>query len=147
MDPQRLLTAVSGHRRQAGLAGVSSWWRVCRVRGEASFLPGQGQKDGNQGARRGSGAGRAGILGQAGLGRQQEVPAAGVEGPIPVPFPALVGACPLEDTHPDGMTQPRACPASSYDLPLPSLSLAAWDGAPIGWCPLSPSAPLALGTR
>lgn len=118
MDTRRLLTALSGHRRQAGLAGVSSWRRVCWVRGEASFLPGQGQKDGNQGARRGLGAGRAGILGQAGLGRQQEVL---VQQAWKSPSRSHFLACPLEDAHTDGMTQLRACPGSSYDLPLPSL--------------------------
>lgn len=92
MDTQRLLTAVSGHRRQAGLAGMSSWWRVCGVRGEASFLPGQDQKDGNQRARRGSGAGWAGILGQAGLGRQQE---------------ALAGRC--GRAHPGPISWPGWC--------------------------------------
>ena len=30
MDTRQLLTAVSGHRWQAGLAGMSSWWHVVR---------------------------------------------------------------------------------------------------------------------
>ena len=70
-----------------------------------------GRKPGSQervGPRAGWHLRSAAVQMQAWIGSWRRWPA-GVGEPVLVPFPGLLGVC-LLDTHPDGMTQLRACP-------------------------------------